>query len=59
MAKVTGLEGAIPSVGFAYGRWQKLYHNPVPSRQQLEVIACMVGFEADRLAEMLLPAGVK
>ncbi|MFE1745444.1 hypothetical protein [Coleofasciculus sp. H7-2] len=48
----------MPSAGFAYARWEKFYHNPFPSRQQLEAIAVLMGVDADRLAQMLPPEGV-
>ena len=40
------------------GRWEKLYLNPVPTRQQLEALADVVMVDADSLAQMLPPKGV-
>ncbi|MCC5629122.1 hypothetical protein LC613_13965 [Nostoc sphaeroides CHAB 2801] len=37
---------------------EKFRFNPPPSRQQLEVLAKVVGVDADKLAQMLPPAGV-
>jgi len=51
LAKAAGLGGAI-------ARWEKFRFNPPPSRQQLEALAVVVGVEADRLVQMLPPAGV-
>jgi transcriptional regulator with XRE-family HTH domain len=51
LAKAAGLGGAI-------ARWEKFRFNPPPSRQQLEALAMVVGVEADRLVQMLPPAGV-
>ncbi|MBC6429793.1 hypothetical protein FM036_02570 [Nostoc sp. HG1] len=51
LGKATGLGGAI-------ARWEKFRFNPPPSRQQLEALATVVGVDADRLAQMLPPAGV-
>nr|WP_313936981.1 TniQ family protein [Anabaena azotica] len=39
-------------------RWEKFRFNPPPSRQQLEALAKVLGVDADRLAQMLPPAGV-
>jgi len=52
LAKAAGLGGAI-------ARWEKFRFNPPPSRQQLEALAVVVVVEADRLVQMLPPAGVK
>ncbi|MBN3892697.1 MAG: TniQ family protein [Nostoc sp. JL31] len=51
LGKAAGLAGAI-------ARWEKFRFNPPPSRQQLEALAKVVGLDADRLAQMLPPAGV-
>ena len=45
-------------VGGAIARWEKFRFNPPPSRQQLEALARVVGVDADRLEQMLPPAGV-
>lgn len=50
LAKTAGLGGAI-------ARWEKFRFNPPPSRQQLEALAVVVVVEADRLVQMLPPAG--
>lgn len=52
LGKATGLGGAI-------ARWEKFRFNPPPSRQQLEALAKVVEVDADRLAQMLPPAGVR
>lgn len=52
LSKAAGLGGAI-------ARWEKFYHNPFPTCEQLEALAVVVGVEADRLAQMLPPAGVE
>jgi len=51
LGKAAGLGGAI-------ARWEKFRFNPPPSRQQLEALAKVVEVDADRLAQMLPPAGV-
>lgn len=51
LSKLTGL-GAVIS------RWEKLYFNPFPTRQELEALASVVRVNADRLTEMLSPKGV-
>lgn len=53
----TGL-GTAAGLGGAIARWEKFRFNPLPSRQQLEALAAVVGVEAHRLAQMLPPAGV-
>ncbi|HEY9691565.1 MAG TPA: TniQ family protein [Oculatellaceae cyanobacterium] len=51
LAKAAGLGGAI-------ARWEKFRFNPPPSPQQLEALALVVEVEAERLVQMLPPAGV-
>ncbi len=51
LGKMAGLGGAI-------ARWEKFYLNPFPSGEQLAALAVLVGVEAERLQEMLPPAGV-
>ena len=51
LAKTTGLGGAI-------ARWEKFSLNPSPSGEQLAALAVVVGVEAERLVQMLPPAGV-
>lgn len=41
-----------------YPRWEKFRFNPPSSRQQLDALAKVVRVDADRLAQMLPPAGV-
>lgn len=53
----TGL-GKAARIGGAIARWEKFRFNPPPSRQQLEALAKVVGVDADRLAQMLPPAGM-
>jgi hypothetical protein len=50
--------GKITGLGAVVGRWEKLYLNPFPSRQELEALADVVMVDADRLAQMLPPKGV-
>jgi hypothetical protein len=50
--------GKITGLGAVVGRWEKLYLNPFPTRQQLEALADVVMVDADRLAQMLPPKGV-
>jgi hypothetical protein len=50
--------GKISELGAAIARWEKFRFNPPPSLQQLEVLAKVVGVEADRLVEMLPSKGV-
>jgi hypothetical protein len=42
----------------AIARWEKFRFNTPSSRQQLEALATLVGVDADRLEQMLPPAGV-
>ena len=51
LGKTAGLGGAI-------ARWEKFRFNPPPNHQQLEKLATVVGVDANRLAQMLPPAGV-
>lgn len=53
----TGL-GKAAGLGGAIARWEKFRFNPPPSPQQLEALAKVVGVDADRLEQMLPPAGV-
>lgn len=53
----TGL-GKAAGLGGAIARWEKFRFSPPPSRQQLEALAVVVGLEANRLAQMIPPAGV-
>lgn len=50
--------GKITGLGAVVGRWEKLYLNPFPTRQELEALADVVMVDADRLAQMLPPKGV-
>lgn len=59
LGKSAGLGGAIAYGGaLPIARWEKFRFNPPPSRQQLEALAKVVGVDADRLQQMLPPAGV-
>lgn len=59
LGKAARLGGAIAYHGASpIARWEKFRFNPPPSRQQLEALAKVVGVDADRLAQMLPPAGV-
>ncbi len=53
----TGL-GKAAGLGGAIARWEKFRFNPLPSRQQLQALAKVVGVDTDRLAQMLPPARV-
>ncbi|PHJ61579.1 hypothetical protein VF14_09125 [Nostoc linckia z18] len=53
----TGL-GKAAGLGGAIARWEKFRFNPPPSQQQLQGLVKVVGVDADRLAQMLPPAGV-
>lgn len=50
--------GKITGLGAVVARWEKLYLNPFPSRQELEALADVVMVDADRLAQMLPPKGI-
>ncbi|AFZ19202.1 hypothetical protein [Allocoleopsis franciscana] len=50
--------GKVAGLGVVLVRWEKLYLNPFPTRQQLEALADVVMVDADRLAQMLPPKGV-
>jgi hypothetical protein len=59
LGKAAGLGGAIAYAGaLPIARWEKFRFNPPPTRQQLEKLAAVVGVDADRLTQMLPPAGV-
>ncbi len=53
----TGL-GKAAGLGGAIARWEKFRFNPPFSRQQLEALATVVEVGADRLAQMIPPAGM-
>nr|WP_156481651.1 TniQ family protein [Anabaena sp. 4-3] len=50
--------GKIAGLGAVTTRWEKLYFNPFPNRQELEALASVVGVSAERFIEMLPPKGV-
>lgn len=50
--------GQVAGLGVVLARWEKFYFNPFPTRAQLEALASVVEVDADRLREMLPPAGV-
>ena len=50
--------GNLAGVGAVIARWERFHFNPRPSQQELEAIASVVEVDAQRLAEMLPPAGV-
>lgn len=50
--------GNLAGIGAVVARWERFHLNPRPSQQQLEAIASVVGVKADRLVQMLPPAGV-
>ena len=53
----TGLATAA-GLGAVIARWEKFRFNPPPSKQQLAMLATLVGIEVERLMEMLPPAGM-
>ncbi|BAZ48747.1 hypothetical protein NIES4103_13560 [Nostoc sp. NIES-4103] len=50
--------GKLTGLGAVISRWEKLYFNPFPTRQELEALATVVRVNADRLTEMLPLKGV-
>jgi hypothetical protein len=50
--------GKLTGLGAVILRWEKLYFNPFPTRQELEALASVVGVNADRLMEMLPSGGM-
>ncbi|QLE40449.1 hypothetical protein FD723_08270 [Nostoc sp. C052] len=50
--------GSLAGIGAVVARWERFYFNPRPSQKELEAIASVVELDADRLAQMLPPAGV-
>lgn len=50
--------GQEAGIGSVVARWEKFYHNPFPSFEQLEALAKVVQIDANRLREMLPPEGV-
>ncbi|MGH1394464.1 MAG: TniQ family protein [Trichormus sp.] len=50
--------GKLTGLGAVVSRWEKLYFNPFPTRQELEALASVVRVNADRLAQMLPPKEV-
>jgi hypothetical protein len=50
--------GKIAGIGAVTTRWEKLYFNPFPTRQELEDLASVVGVNVDRLMEMLPSQGM-
>ncbi|BAY38503.1 hypothetical protein NIES2111_28510 [Nostoc sp. NIES-2111] len=50
--------GKIAGLGAVTTRWEKLYFNPFPTKQELEALASVVGVNADRLTEMLPTKGM-
>ncbi|MEY3255348.1 MAG: hypothetical protein RLZZ29_479 [Cyanobacteriota bacterium] len=50
--------GKLAGLGAVILRWEKLYFNPFPTRQELEDLASVVGVNADRLMEMLPSQGM-
>lgn len=51
--------GKAAGIGAVVARWEKFYLNPFPSSREVEALAAVVMVEADRLAQMLPPAGVE
>jgi hypothetical protein len=51
--------GKVAGLGAVLVRWEKFYFNPFPTCQELEALADVVMVDADRLAQMLPPKGVK
>ncbi|MEH2289568.1 TniQ family protein [Nostoc sp.] len=50
--------GSLAGIGAVVARWERFHFNPRPSQQELEAIASVVEVDAQRLAQMLPPAGV-
>ena len=50
--------GKEAGIGAVVARWEKFYHNPFPSLEQLEALAKVVQIDAQRLRAMLPPEGV-
>lgn len=50
--------GKTAGIGAVVARWEKFHLNPFPSQPELEAVACVVGVEAERLAQMLPLKGV-
>ncbi|MDZ8189275.1 MAG: TniQ family protein [Nostoc sp. ChiSLP02] len=50
--------GKLTGLGAVILRWEKLYLNPFPTRQELEALASVVRVDADRLTQMLSSKGV-
>ncbi|MFN6463587.1 MAG: TniQ family protein [Nostoc sp. DedVER02] len=50
--------GILAGIGAVVARWERFHFNPRPSQQELEAIASVVEVDAQRLAQMLPPAGV-
>jgi uncharacterized paraquat-inducible protein A len=50
--------GNLAGIGAVIARWERFHFNPHPSQKELEAIASVVEVDAQRLAEMLPPAGV-
>jgi len=48
LGRLTGLGGVI-------ARWEKLYHNPFPTRHELQALGAVVDIHSDRLAALLPP----
>ncbi|MGL6341512.1 MAG: helix-turn-helix domain-containing protein [Waterburya sp.] len=53
----TGL-GKEAGIGGVIARWEKFYHNPFPSLEQLEALAKVAQIDAQRLRQMLPPRGI-
>ena len=50
--------GKLTGLGAVILRWEKLYFNPFPTRQELEALSSVVGVNVDRLMEMLPSQGM-
>ena len=50
--------GKIAGIGAVTTRWEKLYFNPFPSREDLEALSKLICVEVDRIYEMLPLKGV-
>lgn len=50
--------GDVAGLGVVLARWEKFYFNPFPSHQELDALATVVELDAERLRQMLPPAGV-
>lgn len=51
--------GEVSGLGSGIVRWERLYFNPFPTQQQLEMLAETVMLDVDRLRQMFPPQGAR